>query len=160
MVFFLILGQAFHILINRNGGMHSWKHGFHSWIILVSHTKYVFSSKLPNLISHWLNVGSRKDYFVRLLRMKWDHHLDSGRNMSIKNLPAVQETGFWSLDWEDTLEKEMATHSSVLAWRIPGTEEPGGLLSMGSHRVRHDWSDLAAAGCLYLVIQSHCCCCC
>ena len=44
-----------------------------------------------------------------------------------------------------TLEKEMATHSSVLAWRIPGTGEPGGLLSMGSHRVGHDWSDLAAA---------------
>ena len=43
------------------------------------------------------------------------------------------------------LEKEMATHSSVLAWRIPGTGEPGGLLSMGSHRVRHNWSDLAAA---------------
>ena len=43
------------------------------------------------------------------------------------------------------LEKEMATHSSVLAWRIPGTWEPGGLPSMGSHRVGHDWSDLAAA---------------
>ena len=43
------------------------------------------------------------------------------------------------------LEKEMATHSSVLAWRIPGTGEPGGLLSMGSHRIRHDWSDLVAA---------------
>ena len=43
-----------------------------------------------------------------------------------------------------TLEKEMVTHSSVLAWRIPGTGEPGGLPSMGSHRVRHDWSDLAA----------------
>ena len=43
------------------------------------------------------------------------------------------------------LEKAMATHSSVLAWRIPGTGEPGGLLSMGSHRVGHDWSDLAAA---------------
>ena len=43
------------------------------------------------------------------------------------------------------LEKEMATHSIVLAWRIPGTGEPGGLPSMGSHRVRHDWSDLAAA---------------
>ena len=43
------------------------------------------------------------------------------------------------------LEKEMATHSSVLAWRIPGTGEPGGLLSMGSHRVGHDWRDLAAA---------------
>ena len=43
------------------------------------------------------------------------------------------------------LEKEMATHSSVLAWRIPGTGEPGGLLSVGLHRVGHDWSDLAAA---------------
>ena len=43
------------------------------------------------------------------------------------------------------LEKEMATHSSVLAWRIPRTGEPGGLPSMGSHRVVHDWSDLAAA---------------
>ena len=43
------------------------------------------------------------------------------------------------------LEKEMATHSIVLAWRIPGTGEPGGLSSMGSHRVGHDWSDLAAA---------------
>ena len=43
------------------------------------------------------------------------------------------------------LKKEMATYSSVLAWRIPATGEPGGLLSMGSHRVRHDWSDLAAA---------------
>ena len=43
------------------------------------------------------------------------------------------------------LEREMATHSSVLAWRIPGTGEPGGLPSMGLHRVRHDWSDLAAA---------------
>ena len=43
----------------------------------------------------------------------------------------------------DSLEKEMATHSSVLAWRIPRTEEPGGLLSMGLHRVRHDRSDLA-----------------
>ena len=43
------------------------------------------------------------------------------------------------------LEKEMAVHSSILAWRIPGTGEPGGLLSMGSHRVRHDWSDAAAA---------------
>ena len=43
------------------------------------------------------------------------------------------------------LEKEMATHSSILAWRIPGTEEPGGLRSMGLQRVGHDWHDLAAA---------------
>ena len=48
------------------------------------------------------------------------------------------------------LEKEMATHSSVLAWRIPGTGEPGGLLSMGSHRVGHDWSDLAASAAVML----------
>ena len=45
----------------------------------------------------------------------------------------------------DALEKEMATHSSVLAWRIPRMGEPGGLPSMGLHRVEHDWSDLAAA---------------
>ena len=49
------------------------------------------------------------------------------------------------------LEKEMATHSSVLAWRIPGMGEPGGLPSMGLHRVRHDWSDLAAAAASDLV---------
>ena len=48
-------------------------------------------------------------------------------------------------DIEEEVEKEMGTHSSILAWRIPGTEEPGGLPFMGSHRVRHDWSDLAAA---------------
>ena len=47
--------------------------------------------------------------------------------------------------WGFGLQKEMATHFSVLAWRIPGMGEPGGLLSMGSHRVRHNWSDLAAA---------------
>ena len=51
------------------------------------------------------------------------------------------------------LEKEMAPHSSVLAWRIPGMGEPGGLPSMGSHRVRHDWSDLAACGYLKTKLQ-------
>ena len=56
----------------------------------------------------------------------------------VKNLPAVQETQVQSLGQEDTLEKEMATHSSILAWKIPWTEEPGGLLSLGLHRVGHD----------------------
>ena len=56
----------------------------------------------------------------------------------IKRLPAMQETRVQSLGWEDPLEKEIATHSSVLAWRIPGMVEPGGLPSMGSHRVGHD----------------------
>ena len=107
----------------------------------------------------------------------------------VKNLPAMQETWIWSLGWEDPLEKGMATRSSILvwripcreepgglqsmgsqsqtqlskfhflycirtsissrvkllAWRIPGSGEPGGLLSLRSHRVGHDWSDLAAA---------------
>ena len=52
------------------------------------------------------------------------------------------------------LEKEMATHSSVLAWRIPGTGEPDGLMSMGSHRVGHDWSDLAAAAAALAQLRS------
>ena len=51
----------------------------------------------------------------------------------VKNLPAMQEMGIQSLGWEDPLEKGKATHSSVLAWRIPGTEEPGGLQSMGEN---------------------------
>ena len=56
----------------------------------------------------------------------------------VKSLPAVQETQVQSLGREDPLEKEMATHSSVPAWRIPWTEEPGGLQSVGWQRVEHD----------------------
>ena len=56
----------------------------------------------------------------------------------VKSLLAMQETWVRSLGREDPLEKEMATHCSIVAWRIPWTEEPGGLLSMGSQRVRHD----------------------
>ena len=54
----------------------------------------------------------------------------------VKNLPAMWETWVQSLDWEDPLEKEMAPHSSILAWKTSWTEEPGGLQSMGSQRVR------------------------
>ena len=56
----------------------------------------------------------------------------------VKNPPAVQETQVRSLGWEDPLEEEMATHSSILARKIPWTEEPGGLESMGLQRVEHD----------------------
>ena len=56
----------------------------------------------------------------------------------VENLPAMKETWVWSLDWEDPLEKGMATLSSILAWRIPWTEEPGGLQSVGSQRFRRD----------------------
>ena len=57
----------------------------------------------------------------------------------LKRLPAMQEIWVWSLGQEDPLEKEIATHSSILAWRIPWTEEPDGLQSTGSQRVGHDW---------------------
>ena len=56
----------------------------------------------------------------------------------VKNLPAMQETWVRFLGWEDPLEKEMAIHSSILAWKIPWTEQAGGLQSMGSQRVGHD----------------------
>ena len=56
----------------------------------------------------------------------------------VKNPPAVQETKVQSLDWEDLLEKGLATHSDILAWRIPWTEDPSGLQSIGSQRVRQD----------------------
>ena len=57
----------------------------------------------------------------------------------VKNLPAMQETWVQSLGWEDPLEKGTAAHSSILAWRIPWTEEAGGLRSRGSQKVRHNW---------------------
>ena len=57
---------------------------------------------------------------------------------AVKNLSAVEEVPVPSLVWEDPLEKEMATHSSILIWRIPQTEEPGGLQPIESQRVRHD----------------------
>ena len=63
----------------------------------------------------------------------------------IKNLPAMQETWVRSLGQEDPLEKGMATHSSVLAWRIPWTEEPGRLQSVGLQRVRQDYATTTAA---------------
>ena len=67
----------------------------------------------------------------------------------VKNLPAVQETQVQSLGQEDPLEKDMATHSRILAWEIPWTEGPGGLQSMGSQRVRHNRSNFA---CKYVLM--------
>ena len=70
---------------------------------------------------------------------------------TVNCLPTMRETRVQSLSREDPLEKEMATHSIVLTWRIPGTGEPGGLPSMGLHRVGHDWSNLAAAAAAFMV---------
>ena len=61
---------------------------------------------------------------------------------TVKRLPTTKETRVRSLGWKDSLEKEMATHSSTLAWKIPWTEKCGRLQSMGSQRVRHDWATL------------------
>ena len=73
----------------------------------------------------------------------WHTHPFTGASLlaqRLKRLPAMRETRVRSLGWEDPLEKEMATHSSILAWRIPWTEQPSRLQSMGSQRVGHDWA--------------------
>ena len=59
----------------------------------------------------------------------------------VKNLPVMQENRVQSLGWEDSLEKGMATHSSIIAWKIPWTEEPGGLQSMGSQKIQTQLSN-------------------
>ena len=82
---------------------------------------------------NWLNIEQVFFFF----KLKY-----SGASLvaqTIKNLPTMQETQVWSLSWEDPLEKGMATHSSILIWEIPRTEEHSGLQSMGSQRVEHDW---------------------
>ena len=78
-------------------------------------------------------------FYMHHFKLSWDQHpWGSVVAQTVKCLPAVQETQVQSLGWEDPLEKEMATHSSILAWKIPWTEEPGGLQSMGLQRVRHN----------------------
>ena len=73
----------------------------------------------------------------------------------VKNLVAVWETWIRSLGQEDPLEKGMATHSSILPWRIPWTEEPGGLRSMGLQRVRHDLVTKQKQQLMYLCMYTH-----
>ena len=70
--------------------------------------------------------------------MNTKEEMDFPGGSAVKNLPARQEMQVQSLGWEDALEEGNATHSSILAWRIAWTEEPGGLQSLGLHRVRHD----------------------
>jgi len=77
-----------------------------------------------------------KEISLEVSNVKWESSLVA---QMVKHLPTMWETWVRSLGWEDLLEKEMATHSSTLAWRIPQMEEPGRLHSMGSQRVRHNW---------------------
>ena len=91
------------------------------------------SSTLHNLIKSEI-FRVNQNQFAALLGTC----LGASRAQMIKNLPAMQRIWVPSLNREDPLEKGMATHSSILAWRIPWTEEPGELQSMGLHRVRHN----------------------
>ena len=113
-------------------------------LTLASSTQYNVSETHPTCVYHWWNT--------HLFTEERGSALTSLVTQMVKNLPVMWETRVRSLDQEDPLEKEMATHSSILAWRIPGTKEPGGLPSMASHRVRHDWSDLAAAAASILAL--------
>ena len=79
--------------------------------------------------------------FVRVVlrhTQTFNHHLYTLVAQTVKRLPAMRGTRVQSLGWEDPLEKEMAAHSSTLAWKIAWTEEPGKLQSMGSQRVRYN----------------------
>ena len=96
-----------------------------------------------SLIRNWISYN-----VVPLQYSCLENPIDGGAWKAAVN--GVAKSQIWLSDFTFTfhfhaLEKEMATHSSVLAWWIPGMGEPGGLLSMGSHRVEHNWSDLAAA---------------
>ena len=91
-----------------------------------------------------LRSGEEEEGLMKMSDKEWEATVDLNTGapflvaQSVKSLPAMRETWVQSLGWEDLLEKEMATHSSILAWRIPWTEQPGGLQSMVSQRVRHD----------------------
>ena len=82
----------------------------------------------PIMIHSWDLIHCHRPKIKFLLAKKEEEILSLG------------EMQIWSLGWEDPLEEEMVTHSSILAWRIPGTEEPGGLHPMGLQRVEHDWA--------------------
>ena len=93
------------------------------------------------MANRWGNSGKNERVYIGGLQ----NHCHQGIKTSlvaqmINRLPTMWKTQVQYLDWEDLLEKEMATHSSTLSWKIPWMEEPGRLQSMGSQRVRHDWA--------------------
>ena len=105
------------------------------WILPLLFCTHSPSSKEKRCKCLPLNSGPRKG----LQQSNLERVSYSRVTQTVKNLPAMQETQVWSLGREDPLKKEMTTHSNILAWRSPWTEEPGWLQSMGSQRVRHDW---------------------
>ena len=111
------------------------RHNWSDW----AHTHDIYHDVHARLSYIYIHIYIQ-DYLWKDFLNKWmtvTHTLVAQR---VKHLPAVRETQVQSLGWEDPLEKEMATHSSTLAWKIPQTEEPGRLQPMGSQRVGHDWA--------------------
>ena len=120
------------------------------------HKSVLFSAALPHS-HHWLIHSSKTHWELRarlcatqciLASPSLENPMDGGAWKAAVHGVTEGQTRLSNFPFTfhfHALEKEMATHSSVLAWRIPGIGEPGGLLSMGSHRIRHDWRDLAAA---------------
>ena len=98
--------------------------------------KFTILGFSPLYCCYLLFQGQNSTYPVKVREAFWGSSLVA---QLVKNLPAMQETPVKSLGQEDFLEKEMATHCSILAWEIPWIEEPGGLQPMGSQRVGHDW---------------------
>ena len=114
----------------------------HDWVTEQNWTCHVTLLLLEiSLVIYMDNNRLYKLYYVSLPRL----HVLAATTLTFSLLRHVKNPGLTERLHFHALEEEMATHSSVLASRIPGTGEPGGLPSMGSHRVRHDWSDLVAA---------------
>ena len=110
--------------------------------ILYTFLELPLNYNLDYLVSEFYSMSSKfgNSSMDRSSRTRsfWKLFIDLVAQM-VKHLPAMPETWVWSLGWEDPLEKEMATHSTTLAWKIPWTEKPCRLQSMGSQSVGHDW---------------------
>ena len=104
------------------------------------------SHVLPLTFSRAMWLVPANGLWVEVICVPLGQSMGFPGSSAVKNLPAMeepQEIRVWSLGQKDPLEEEMAIHSSILVWRIPWTEEPGRLQSIGSQRVGHDWNDLA-----------------
>ena len=123
------------------------RHGFSPWVGRTpggGHGNPLQYSHLENLMDRGAWCATVQRVTKSWTRLKWPRmHVVTGAFLAaqtVKNQPAIQETWVWSVAWEDSLEKGTATYSSVLPWKIPWTPKPGGLQSMGSQRVVHNWA--------------------
>ena len=128
-----------------------WKEVLQDWALYLGTSFYLQADRVRGELISWtperlagvgklhrntLELGPKSSCFFLL-----EYYLRaSPLGQKVKNLPTMRETWVWSLGRGDPLEKGVATHSSIFVWRIPWTEEPGGIQSMGSRRVRQDWA--------------------